>query len=148
MRSQAVTTSVEVSAGGLIVSKADPTKVALICHRNRGGGKDWCLPKGHVESNETLEETATREVFEETGLGCEVITKLGEINYSFRVGNTRIRKTVHHYLLKEVSGNLTADGDPTGEVLEVRWFSLDELVDVLAHENEKKMALKALELLR
>ncbi|MDP5026517.1 MAG: NUDIX hydrolase [Aquiluna sp.] len=148
MRSQAVTTSVEVSAGGLIVSKSDPSKVALICHLNRGGAKDWCLPKGHVESNETLEETAAREVFEETGLAGEVVSKLGEINYSFRVGHTRIRKTVHHYLLREISGNLTADGDPTGEVLEVRWFPLDELVDVLAHENEKKMALKALELLR
>lgn len=148
MRSQAVTTSVEVSAGGLIVSKSDPSKVALICHLNRGGGKDWCLPKGHVETNESLEETATREVLEETGLAGEVVTKLGEINYSFRVGNTRIRKTVHHYLLREISGNLSADGDPTGEVLEVRWFPLDELVEVLAHENEKKMALKALELLR
>ena len=148
MRSQAVTTSVEVSAGGLIVSKSDPRKIALICHLNRGGGKDWCLPKGHVETNESLEETAAREVFEETGLAGEVVTKLGEINYSFRVGNTRIRKTVHHYLLREISGKLNADCDPTGEVLEVRWFPLDELVEVLAHENEKKMALKALELLR
>ena len=148
MRSQAVTTSVEVSAGGLIVSKSDPRKIALICHLNRGGGKDWCLPKGHVETNESLEETAAREVFEETGLEGEVVTKLGEINYSFRVGNERIRKTVHHYLLREISGQLNADGDPTGEVLEVRWFHLDELVEVLAHENEKKMALKALELLR
>jgi 8-oxo-dGTP pyrophosphatase MutT (NUDIX family) len=148
MRSQAVVTSIEVSAGGLIISKSEPARAALICHRNRGGGKDWCLPKGHVEAAESLEETATREVFEETGLHGEIITKLGEINYSFRVGQTRIRKTVHHYLLKELSGNLSADGDPTGEVLEVRWFLLDELVEVLAHENEKNMAIKALELLR
>ena len=94
-----------------------------------------------------MEQTASREVAEETGLQGEIITKLGEINYSFRVGQTRIRKTVHHYLLKELSGSLSAEGDPTGEVLEVRWFSLDELVEVLAHENEKKMAQKALELL-
>ena len=147
MRSQAVVTSIEVSAGGLIVSKSNPPRAALICHRNRGGGKDWCLPKGHVEANESLEQTASREVAEETGLQGEIITKLGEINYSFRVGQTRIRKTGHHYLLKELSGSLSAEGDPTGEVLEVRWFSLDELVEVLAHENEKKMAQKALELL-
>jgi 8-oxo-dGTP pyrophosphatase MutT (NUDIX family) len=148
MKSQAVTTSLEVSAGGLIISKSEPRLAALICHRNRGGGKDWCLPKGHIEAQESLEETAMREVFEETGLSGEIISKLGEINYSFRVGSTRIRKTVHHYLLKELAGSLSPDGDPTGEVLEVRWFPLDELVDVLAHENEKKMALKALELLR
>lgn len=148
MRSQAVVTSIEVSAGGLVISKTDPARAALICHLNRGGGKDWCLPKGHVEGAESLEQTATREVFEETGIQGEIIAKLGEINYSFRVGQTRIRKTVHHYLLKELSGNLSAEGDPTGEVLEVRWFLLDELVAVLAHENEKNMAIKALELLR
>jgi len=147
MSSQLVTISNEVSAGGLIVSAEHPPRAALICHRNRGGGKDWCLPKGHIETGESLEQTAAREVKEETGLDGEIISKLGEISYSFRVGSVRVRKTVHHYLLREVAGKLTAEGDPTGEVLEVRWFALEELVDVLAHENEKKMALKALELL-
>jgi 8-oxo-dGTP pyrophosphatase MutT (NUDIX family) len=148
MRSQSVTTSIEVSAGGLIVSAENPPRAALICHRNRGGGKDWCLPKGHVEPGETIEQTAIREIFEETGLHGELLEKLGEISYSFRVGSVRVRKTVHHYLLREFAGSMTATGDPTGEVLEVRWFVLDEVVQTLAHENEKKMAQKALELLR
>ena len=148
MTKQPIPTSEEISAGGLVVSKSDPTKVALICHRNRGGGRDWCLPKGHLEDGESLEQTAIREVGEETGLTGEIIAKLGEINYSFKADNKRIKKTVHHFLLREVDGVLSADGDPTGEVLEVRWFDLEELVEVLAHENEKKMAQKALELLR
>ena len=148
MTKQPIPTSEEISAGGLVVSKSDPTKVALICHRNRGGGRDWCLPKGHLEDGESLEQTAIREVGEETGLTGEIIAKLGEINYSFKAEGKRIKKTVHHYLLKEVDGALSAEGDPTGEVLEVRWFDLEELVEVLAHENEKKMAQKALELLR
>lgn len=147
MTNQAVTTSIEVSAGGLIVSAKDPGLAAIICHRNRGGGRDWCLPKGHVEHGESLEQTAAREVLEETGIQGEVVSKLGEINYSFRVGQTRIRKTVHHYLLRELGGELSAAGDPTGEVLEVRWFPLEELNEVLAHENEKKMAQLAMELL-
>lgn len=148
MTKQPIPTSEEISAGGLVVSKSDPTKVALICHRNRGGGRDWCLPKGHLEDGESLEQTAIREIGEETGLTGEIIAKLGEINYSFKAEGKRIKKTVHHYLLKEVDGALSAEGDPTGEVLEVRWFDLEELVEVLAHENEKKMAQKALELLR
>lgn len=131
----------------MLVSREDPKKVALICHRNRGGGRDWCLPKGHIESNETLEQTAIREVQEETGLRGEIVGKLGEITYSFRADGKRIKKTVHHFLLRELEGELSAEGDPTGEVLEVRWFGLEELTKVLAHENEKKMALKALELL-
>lgn len=148
MTNQPIPTSEEISAGGLVVSKSDPKKVALICHRNRGGGRDWCLPKGHIETGESLEQTAIREVGEETGLRGEIVAKLGEINYSFKAEGKRIKKTVHHFLLKEVDGVLSADGDPTGEVLEVRWFDLEELVEVLAHENEKKMAQKALELLR
>ena len=126
MTKQPIPTSEEISAGGLVVSKSDPTKVALICHRNRGGGRDWCLPKGHLEDGESLEQTAIREIGEETGLTGEIIAKLGEINYSFKAEGKRIKKTVHHYLLKEVDGALSAEGDPTGEVLEVRWFDLEE----------------------
>ena len=148
MSNHRVPASEEISAGGLVVSNTFPKRVALICHRNRGGGRDWCLPKGHVEGSESLEQTAIREVFEETGLQAHVLAKLGEINYSFRVEGKRINKTVHHFLLEQDSGTITASGDPTGEVLEVRWFELEELLKVLAHENEKKMAEKALELLR
>lgn len=148
MANRTIPVSEEISAGGLVISRLEPMRAALICHRNRGGGKDWCLPKGHIESTETLEQTAVREVYEETGLQGEIIAKLGEINYSFRVGGLRVKKTVHHFLIRETDGFLSAQGDPTGEVLEVRWFELEELVEVLAHENEKKMALKALELLR
>lgn len=148
MLNQSAPTSIEVSAGGLIISDENPPRAALICHLNRGGGRDWCLPKGHVEGSETLEQTAIREVAEETGLAGEIIGKLGEINYSFRAGGKRVKKTVHHFLLREVSGSISHVGDPTGEVLEVRWFDLEELLEVLAHENEKTMAQKALELLR
>lgn len=148
MSNQSAPTTLEVSAGGLIVSDENPPRAALICHLNRGGGRDWCLPKGHVEGVETLEQTAVREVAEETGLSGEILGKLGEVSYSFRAEGKRVRKTVHHYLLRKVQGDLTHAGDPTGEVLEVRWFPLEELVNVLAHENEKAMAQKALELLR
>ena len=101
------------------------------------------IPKGHVEGAETFEQTAIREVAEETGIESEVVSKLGEINYSFTVGRKRIKKTVHHYLLQQIEGVLSADNDPTGEVLEVRWFDIDELDNVLGHANEKLIATKA-----
>ena len=137
----------EVSAGGLIVSAENPRLVALISHRNRGGGMDWCIPKGHVELGENYLQTAIREVREETGLHGEVLEKLGEISYSFKIGPKRIRKTVHHYLLKQASGELGFQGDPTGEVLDVKWFEIEKLEEVLAHENERKIAERALEIL-
>ena len=137
----------EVSAGGLIISNENPNLVALISHRNRGGGADWCIPKGHVELGENYIQTAIREVHEETGIQGKVLEKIGEISYSFKIGPKRIRKTVHHYLLEQVSGELTFSGDPTGEVLDVQWFEIASLEEVLAYENERKIAERAMELL-
>jgi 8-oxo-dGTP pyrophosphatase MutT (NUDIX family) len=137
----------EVSAGGLVQSDSDPELVALISHKNRGGRADWCIPKGHVEAGEDLAETAVREIGEETGITAEVVEKLGEITYSFKIGQQRIKKTVHHYLLRQTGGELSSEMDPTGEVIEAKWFKLSELESVLAHENERKVAQRALELL-
>jgi 8-oxo-dGTP pyrophosphatase MutT (NUDIX family) len=137
----------EVSAGGLVQSDSDPELVALISHKNRGGRADWCIPKGHVEAGEDLADTAVREIGEETGITAEVVEKLGEITYSFKIGQQRIKKTVHHYLLRQTGGELSSEMDPTGEVIEAKWFKLSELESVLAHENERKVAQRALELL-
>lgn len=128
-------------------SDSDPELVALISHKNRGGRADWCIPKGHVEAGEDLAETAVREIGEETGITAEVVEKLGEITYSFKIGQQRIKKTVHHYLLRQTGGELSSEMDPTGEVIEAKWFKLSELESVLAHENERKVAQRALELL-
>ena len=148
MSAQSNRTVTEVSAGGLVISATNPNEVALISHRNRGGGMDWVIPKGHVEPGEALEQTAKREVEEETGLACEVVSKIGEIQYGFTVGKKRIKKTVHHYLLRHTGGELSATNDPTGEVVDVRWFDLSEVGDVLAHATEKRIAEKAQRLIQ
>ena len=142
-----IRTQTEISAGGLVVSADDPGMVALISHRNRGGGEDWVIPKGHQENGEELHTTALREVGEETGLEAEIVEKIGEITYSFRLGTTRIKKTVHHFLMRQIGGNLSHEKDPAGEVLRVSWFPISQLDEVLAHENERKVAQRALELL-
>jgi 8-oxo-dGTP pyrophosphatase MutT (NUDIX family) len=140
-------TQIEVSAGGLVINSENPGLIALISHKNRGGRADWCIPKGHIERGEDLAVTAIREVYEETGLEAEIIDKLGEITYTFKIGSQRIRKTVHHYLLRQIGGELSGDHDPAGEVIEAKWFPLEELENVLAHENERRVAQRALEIL-
>lgn len=130
-----------------MLSATEPGKVAIISHLNRGGRPDWCIPKGHPERGESLEQAAIREVYEETGVEAEILQKIGEINYSFKVGNKRIRKTVHHYLMRQLGGELTHELDPTGEVVDVAWFHIDELGQVLAHENERRVAASARELM-
>lgn len=137
----------EVSAGGLVISESNPSLIALISHRNRGGGLDWVIPKGHVELGENYLQTAVREIREETGIESKILEKIGEISYSFKIGPKRIKKTVHHYLLQQIGGSLNAYSDPTGEVVDVQWFDMGTLEDVLAHENERKIAQRALEIL-
>lgn len=136
----------ETSAGGFVLASDGSPRVVLIGRlQRRRNALEWCVPKGHPEGLETLEEAAVREVFEETGITCEVVTLLGSIDYEFYTPDKLIFKTVHHFLLRQTGGELTVANDPDQEAVEARWFELQELNAVLAHANEKKMALGAIE---
>ena len=133
----------EVSAGGLVIDFSG-TKGLLI---GRFDQKDanrerllWSLPKGHIEEGETPQEAAIREVAEETGITSEISRELGVIDFWFMAGGKRIHKTVHHFLFKEVSGVLTPQ---ESEVDEARWFPLEEIVNLLAYPDEKKLIARS-----
>jgi 8-oxo-dGTP pyrophosphatase MutT (NUDIX family) len=140
-------TVVEISAGGFVVSKNDSSMVALMARFNRGGKLEWCIPKGHLEAEETKEQAALREVFEETGLRAEIKDYLGEVSYTFNQKGLHVSKTVHVFLMDQVSGELSMEHDPNHEASELAWVKLDELVAKLSHGNEKRIARVALELI-
>jgi 8-oxo-dGTP pyrophosphatase MutT (NUDIX family) len=135
----------ETSAGGFVLCSDGSFRVALIGRRNRANRIDWCVPKGHPEENETIEQAAVREIAEETGLIAEVLEHLGDIQYEFQTPEKIIVKTVHHFLLQQTGGELTVENDPDHEAEDVKWFSLTELEKQLTHENEKKLARKVIE---
>jgi 8-oxo-dGTP pyrophosphatase MutT (NUDIX family) len=135
----------ETSAGGFVLASDGSPRVALIGRLTRRGALEWCVPKGHPEGDETLVQAAEREIFEETGIQGEVIELLGSIDYEFYTPEKHIAKTVHHYLLRQTSGELTVDGDPNHEAVETRWFDISELHNVLSHENERRMARGVIE---
>lgn len=127
----------ETSAGGLVVDLSDGApRAVLIARRARDGGLLWSLPKGHVEPGETNEETALREIEEETGIVGRIVRPIGSIDYWFVFDNRRIHKTVHHFLVRAVGGELT---DTDVEVADVAWVSIDELSDRLAYPNERDL---------
>lgn len=131
----------ETSAGGFVLAADGTARVALIGRAGRGGRIDWCVPKGHPEGDEDLPTAAVREVYEETGLEVEIIDSLGEIQYEFTAGNKLIAKTVHHFLMRQVGGDLSIENDPDHEAVEVRWFEVDSLDQSLSHENERRIAM-------
>jgi 8-oxo-dGTP pyrophosphatase MutT (NUDIX family) len=137
----------EVSAGGFVISKSDPNLVALMARFNRGGKLEWCIPKGHLEDDETFEQAALREVREETGLVAEIITHLGEVNYQFIQDGKRIAKTVHVYLMQQTGGELSFEHDPHKEASELEWVPVSEVLARLSHSNEKRIAKLAIELI-
>ena len=124
----------------MVVDRAQqPQVVALIARLNRAGQVEWCLPKGHPEGAETLEQTALREVAEETGIQGRVITALGTIDYWFSVPHKRIHKVVHHFLIEAVGGRLSIEGDPDAEAIDVAWVPFDELDERLTFPNERRI---------
>ena len=130
-----------------MISKSDPTLVALMARFNRGGKLEWCIPKGHLEQDETSEQAALREVFEETGLEAQIIQHLGEVNYQFIQDGSKISKTVHVYLMQQTGGELSFDKDPHKEASELEWVQVSELLARLSHGNEKRIAKLAIELI-
>ena len=135
----------ETSAGGIVVSRRDGVDhAAVIARRNRAGRLEWCLPKGHLEGEETPEEAAVREIAEETGIQGTVRQRLGVIDYWFSGDDRRVHKVVHHFLLGAVGGDLSVEGDPDGEAEEAAWVPVADLHDVLAYPNERRLAEAAL----
>ncbi|MBB2769938.1 MULTISPECIES: NUDIX hydrolase [Mycolicibacterium] len=138
----------ETSAGGLVIDGIDGPKhsqvAALIGRIDRRGRMLWSLPKGHIEMGETAEQTAIREVAEETGIRGDVLAALGSIDYWFVTEGRRVHKTVHHYLMRFLGGELS---DEDVEVTEVAWVPLEELPSRLAYADERRLAEVAHELI-
>ena len=117
---------------------------AVIGRLDRRGRLLWSLPKGHIEAGETAEQAAVREVEEETGIIGQVVAPLGTIDFWFVAEDRRVHKTVHHFLLRALGGELS---DTDIEVAEVAWVPLAELESRLAYADERRLIQRATELL-
>lgn len=133
-------TEQEVSAGGVVV-RGDEVLVIVPTRRGAQGQKVLALPKGHVDPGETPEQTAAREVREETGVEAELVEQLGEIRYFYQRSGVRVFKRVSFFLFAYRGGSVDDHDD---EVEEVRWMPLREATTALSYEGERSMAARAL----
>ena len=136
----------EVSAGGVVYRRVDDgIEVVLASRRTRRGQLAWGLAKGGIEEGENHEDAAVREVQEETGLTAEIEASLGDTKYFYVWEDTRIRKTVHFFLMRHTGGD-PADHDD--EMEEIRWFPLERAMKRAAYRGEREVIGRAAELLR
>jgi 8-oxo-dGTP pyrophosphatase MutT (NUDIX family) len=143
----------EFSAGGLVVRQIRGRWwLAVIEPAGRSqSGKQivLALPKGLVDAGETPEQTAIREVREETGVETTLVGKLGDIKYVYTrswAGGERVFKVVSFYLLRYESGKLGEIAPEMSiEVHRAQWIPLEDAPRQLAYKGEREMAAKALE---
>ncbi len=133
-----------ISAGGLVFRKRHDSIETLLCARAKPGlpydsaPLTWRLPKGTPERGESVEETACREVQEETGVLVNVVAPITSIRYFF-VGHddgVRYDKTVYFYLMEPRGGD-TADHDAEFDVVE--WLSYEQALEALEYDNERNV---------
>lgn len=144
----------EFSAGALVLRHMqDQWWVAVIEPGRHGEPEDRkdvvALPKGNVDPGEKPEQTAAREVTEETGVKAKLITKLDSIKYVYMrkwSDGEKIFKVVTFYLMKYQSGRIgQITEEMKHEVRRAYWLPLKEAAAKLSYKGEKQMAQKAME---
>lgn len=127
-----------VSCGGVVIHRG---KILLLYKNIHSRYEGWVLPKGTVEDGETHEETALREVKEESGVSGEIVKYVGTSNYSFSVFDENIDKEVHWYLMASKS----YDSKPQREefFMDSGYYKYHEAYHLLKFQNEKNILEKA-----
>lgn len=163
----------EISAGGVVVKKeedrwmiaviepqreaeaaADPDrgKLPAKATRSKSVKRIWALPKGLVDPGEKPEQTALREVCEETGLTATAIAKLTDIKYVYVRSwgdQQKVFKIVSFYLLRYASGTIGEISENMKvEVKQALWIPLEEAAGKLAYRGERDVVRRAQDYLK
>jgi 8-oxo-dGTP pyrophosphatase MutT (NUDIX family) len=131
-----VSSSATIRAAGGIVHRRDPNGEwqVLLVHRPRYD--DWSLPKGKADRGERAEETALREVEEETGLRCRLGDEVGKTRYKDAKGRSKV---VRYWFMQPAVADATAEFTPNDEVDAVAWCTQEEAAQRVSYEHDRKL---------
>jgi 8-oxo-dGTP diphosphatase len=119
-----------VRAGGGVLWQNGPLGEAEVLVVHRPKYDDWTFPKGKQEPGENDEETALREVEEETGFRCTLGPELASTSYIDRKGRP---KAVRYWIMTIEGGSFT----PTDEVDEIRWVTPSQARWLLSYDRDR-----------
>lgn len=133
----------EESAGGVVVRRIGGVVHALLI---RDPYKNWGLPKGHLEGEETPAQAALREVTEETGLSDLAIgPRIDQIDWYFRLKGDLVHKFCTFFLIRSDSGEAVPE---KGEgITECVWLPIDDAVERITYENAGAVLVTARDML-
>ena len=130
------------SCGGVVIrDNAGHSEICLGKRSRDRNGATWTLPKGTPADGESIDQTALREVAEETGLEVRIVGPVGAIQYFFTQSGRRVHKTVHFFLMEATGGSLEGHDH---EFDEVRWVPLDEAWTLMTFPSERHIVEQAL----
>ena len=136
----------EFSAGGVVYTKDnDGLKILVSQHSMHHG---WVFPKGLIgdkKENESKEETALREVEEETGVKGEIQKAIDPISYWYVFEGQKIKKTVYYFIMKFIGGDITKHDH---EMEAVEWLPENQVLERLTYKSDKEVYKKALPLIQ
>lgn len=125
-------TRVVRAAGGLVLHKTPKGNLKiLIVHRP--SYDDWSLPKGKADKGETPEETAVREVLEETGYHCRIVAPIGTTRHRMSRGV----KEVVWYVMRRLPDS--PGFKKNSEIDAIRWVSRKAANQILDHGNDRRL---------
>lgn len=127
------------AAGGVVLRAAEHGHEVLLVGRTGDGS--WVFPKGTPSDGETIEETALREVREETGLLVRILRPLGDMEYWFAAGGERVHKLVTFFVMEAVGGDLSLHDH---EYDLVRWVSVGEARRMLTFDTYRDVLDRAI----
>ncbi|MBE6841846.1 MAG: NUDIX domain-containing protein [Ruminococcus sp.] len=125
----------EKSCGGVVYRKSHGNlEILLIKHINSG---HWSFPKGHIEANETEQETALREIKEETGIDVVLDPSFREtVHYSPKKDTN---KEVVYFLAKPKQFEIIPQEE---EIADARWVEINHACTILTYENDRMVVGK------
>ena len=126
----------EKSCGVIVIKNINGSLHILLVHHNLG---HWGIPKGHIEDNETEEETAIREVLEETNINTKIISDFRKcITYSPK---KNVMKDVIFFIGKPINDNLNPQ---LKEVNDVAFVDIDKALELITFDDEKESLREAI----